>query len=59
VVAAALAPHRDALLALWRSRGAHLEAADDVERVGAALQPILHAAARDALERLYPGAWSG
>jgi GTPase SAR1 family protein len=59
VVAAALAPHHDALLALWRSRGAHLESADDVGRVGAALQPILRAAARDALERLYPGAWNG
>lgn len=57
VVAAALAPHADALQALWRSRSAHLEASGDEERLAAALQPLLHAAARDSLERLYPGAW--
>jgi hypothetical protein len=58
VVQAALRPHADALQALWQSRGKHLEAADDAERLAGALQPRLRAAATDALERLYPGQWS-
>jgi hypothetical protein len=57
VVADALRTHADALQALWRSRGARLDAGDDSARLAAALQAPLRRAARDALERLYPGAW--
>jgi len=46
------------LQALWRSRGQQFEAGGDEERLAAALQPLLQAATRQALERLYPGAWT-
>jgi hypothetical protein len=56
VVDAALAPQRPALAALWRERGSRLDNAGEAETLAAALQPRLAAAARAALERLYPGA---
>jgi hypothetical protein len=58
VVTAALRPHADALQALWQSRGAHLEAGSDAERLASALLPRLRRAATEALERLYPGQWA-
>ncbi|HSW27650.1 MAG TPA: GTPase domain-containing protein [Burkholderiaceae bacterium] len=58
VVGHALVPHRDALQALWHSRGELFEAGGDEDRLAAALQPLLRAAARQSLERLYPGAWT-
>jgi hypothetical protein len=57
VVAAALAPHAEALQALWRSRSAHLDDASDGDRLVVALVQLLRQAAIDAFERLYPGAW--
>lgn len=58
VVAAALVPHREPLQALWRSRSPQAEAnSEEEQRLASALQPLLRAAARGALERLYPGAW--
>jgi hypothetical protein len=57
VVAHALVPHRDPLQTLWRSRGQQAEASAEDDRLAAALQPLLRAAARQSLERLYPGAW--
>jgi len=57
VVSAALRPHADALQALWQSRGAHLEAGSDAERLASALLPRLRRAAAESLERLYPGQW--
>lgn len=60
VVAGALVPHRESLQALWRSRGQQIEPNGNEEgRLSAALQPLLHAPARESLERLYPGAWGG
>jgi hypothetical protein len=56
VVAAALAPEREALATLWRSRSNRLDNVGDAETLAADLQPRLAAAARTALERLYPGA---
>jgi 50S ribosome-binding GTPase len=58
VVAAALAPRQAALQALWASRGARFDAPDDSARLAAALQPLLDAAARDALRALYPADWA-
>jgi len=58
VVAHALVPHRDPLQALWRSRGQQFEAGSDEDRLAVALQPLLRAATRRSLERLYPGAWT-
>jgi hypothetical protein len=58
VVAQALVPHREPLLALWRSRIQQFEAGADEDRLAAALQPLLRAGARESLERLYPGTWS-
>ena len=52
VIAAALAPRREALATIWANRG-------DDEEPGAlalALLPVLEGAARAALERLYPDA---
>jgi hypothetical protein len=46
------------LQALWQSRGTHLEASSDAERLASALLPHLRAAAADALVRLYPGQWA-
>jgi hypothetical protein len=58
VVAGSLVPHREPLQALWRSRGQQIELnADEESHLAAALQPLLRAAARESLERLYPGAW--
>ena len=54
-VADALAPQRLALDALWASRSRHIDNAGEAERLARALQPLLAAAARAALERLYPG----
>uniref|UniRef100_UPI000E6464A0 DUF3482 domain-containing protein n=1 Tax=Azohydromonas sediminis TaxID=2259674 RepID=UPI000E6464A0 len=51
----ALAPQREALAALWAQRpeGERIEPSQ-VEALAAALQPVLAAAARDVLRRLYP-----
>ncbi|MCG3188719.1 MAG: hypothetical protein LKCHEGNO_00852 [Burkholderiaceae bacterium] len=54
VVGAALAPLGAELQALWASRPARSDAADEAERIAAALQPLLQRAARDVLTRLYP-----
>ncbi len=52
-----LAPRRDALAALWAGRSRKADgAADDAQRIAAALRPLLQAAAEDLLARLYPGA---
>ncbi|HKX42092.1 MAG TPA: GTPase domain-containing protein [Burkholderiaceae bacterium] len=65
VIAQALAPHREALSALWASRGARDgrrgdpdDEVDDGEigLLAAALEPIVHDAASAALERLYGNA---
>ena len=54
----ALAPHRDALAALWADRPTGAEAGGDdaTQQLTAALQPRLAAAATDLLRRLYPAA---
>ncbi|MCC7458882.1 MAG: GTPase domain-containing protein [Nitrospira sp.] len=57
VVAQALAPHAAVLRALWQSRSERFDAEGDDARLAAALQPLLYAATRAALEQLYPGAW--
>jgi len=57
VVATALAPQRDAIAALWRGRSTRQDNAGEAEALAAALAPRLYAAARAALESLYPGAW--
>ena len=49
VVSEALAPHGAALAAIWRRRG-------DASALAHELQPLLLAATRSALRRLYPGA---
>jgi hypothetical protein len=59
VVSAALAPHQAALQALWRGRATAFDAPGEADRLAAQLQPVLAAAARDALVALYPGAWPG
>lgn len=51
---AALAPHAPALAALWRGRSERSEAADEAERLAAALQPVVEEALRSTLRRLYP-----
>jgi GTPase SAR1 family protein len=60
VVARALAPQREALAAVWNEREAPGEAGADAAQAGstiaAALEPIVRAAASDALHALYPGA---
>jgi hypothetical protein len=59
-LAEALAPHREALAALWAGRSTRRDGETDVEadtaRLAAGLQPLLHAAAADVLTRLYPSA---
>ena len=59
-VAQALAPHREALAALWAARpvrgAAAADHADETARLAAGLQPLLAAAAEDLLARLYPAA---
>ena len=57
VVSAATAPHATALAALWNSRSAKFENTGEAARLALELQPLLAAAARSALQRLYPGAW--
>jgi Domain of unknown function (DUF3482) len=57
VVAAALAPQREALGALWHSRSTRFDNPGEAERLAAELQPVLQHAVRDVLERLYPGSW--
>jgi 50S ribosome-binding GTPase/Domain of unknown function (DUF3482) len=57
VVDAALATHQPALAALWKARSTHIDNPGEAEHLALALQPLLAAAARDALERLYPGSW--
>jgi hypothetical protein len=55
--AAALAPQRALMANAWQTRGSDAMAATDVSATLAAqLHPLLTAAARDALRRLYPGA---
>ena len=51
-----LAPQRAALAALWAGRSDRVENEGEAERLAAALQPLLAAAARAALQRLYPAA---
>lgn len=58
VVAEALRPQAAALRSLWAARGANFEAAVDGTRLAIALQPLMQQAAREALDRLYPGAWT-
>lgn len=57
VVDSVLAAQREALAALWRTRSTHIDNPGEAERLARALQPLLAAAARAALERLYPGSW--
>ncbi len=57
VVSAALAPHQAALTALWQGRSSKFDNPGEAEQLSAALLPLLAKATRDALERLYPGAW--
>jgi Domain of unknown function (DUF3482)/50S ribosome-binding GTPase len=54
-VAAALAPQQAALQALWAARDPKARAPDPAP-LAQALQPLLAAAVRDALARLYPAA---
>jgi hypothetical protein len=57
-VAAALQPEQPALAALWRSReGRGADAAAEVERLAAALQPLLRRALEQVFVRLYPAAY--
>ena len=55
-IRSALAPHADALAALWASRPARFDAPGEAERLAAALEPIVRAAASDLLIDLYPAA---
>ena len=55
-VAQALAPHRAALTALWQGRSKKRDGSDSPTALAAALTPIVGAALRDALARLYPQA---
>ncbi|MBU1236280.1 MAG: DUF3482 domain-containing protein [Gammaproteobacteria bacterium] len=57
VVDAALAARADALAELWQHRGNRYDNPGEAESLAADLQPILAAAARETLERLYPGQW--
>ena len=57
VVTAALKPRQLALAALWQSRSSHFKNDGDYERMVDMVRPLLRAAARDALEQLYPGSW--
>ncbi|MFO1218140.1 MAG: DUF3482 domain-containing protein [Burkholderiaceae bacterium] len=57
VVDSALAPHQAALQALWGTRADRLDAPDERERIAQALQPLMRAAAADALAALYPAEW--
>ena len=57
MVRSALAPGSEALAALWRSRSTRLDNAGEAEALAQALAPRLAAAARAALQSLYPGTW--
>lgn len=50
-----LAPQQAALAALWAGRSDRFDNDGEAERLAAALQPLLAAAAQAALQRLYPG----
>jgi len=52
----ALQPHAAALASLWHGRSLRLDAPDEAERLATALQPIVDAALRATLARLYPAA---
>jgi len=52
----ALAPHRETLAALWASRDARSDDAQESARLSAALTLVVRAAVATALQRLYPGA---
>ena len=52
----ALAPHRATLAALWTSRDARGDDAEESARLSAALALVVRAAAATALQLLYPGA---
>jgi 50S ribosome-binding GTPase/Domain of unknown function (DUF3482) len=52
VIAQALAPQRETLAVIWGHRGDD----DEAGSLAAALHPVLDAAARAALDQLYPGA---
>ena len=52
----ALAPHRDALAALWASRGARGDEAGESAQLSAALKGVMRAAAATSLALLYPDA---
>jgi hypothetical protein len=53
-VVAALAPHREALQALWQRRGGRSGKAPTAAALAQALRPLLEGAARDTLAALYP-----
>lgn len=57
IVTAAVQPQQPALEALWPSRSPHFDNPGEAERLALALQPLVAAAARTALEQLYPGTW--
>ncbi len=57
VVDDVLAGERQALAAIWAQRSTSFDNAEDAQRIGTALAPVLARAAQAALERLYPGAW--
>lgn len=57
VVDVALAEQGNALAALWRGRQSSFDNPGEADALSAALRPLLAAAARDVLERLYPGTW--
>jgi hypothetical protein len=53
----ALSTQAGALATVWRGRSTRHDTGDDATVLARELRPLLHAATRDALERLYPGAW--
>lgn len=57
VVDAALAAQGQALAALWQNRQSSFDNPGEADTLAAALKPLLAIAARDVLERLYPGTW--
>ena len=56
-VDATLAAQAEALNELWQSREKSADAAEAVSALAERLQPLLAAAARTALETLYPNSW--
>jgi len=55
-VLAALAPYQAGFAAVWQSRSGKAEGVVPPEALSRALQPLLHMAVTDVLERLYPAA---